>query len=889
MIEIGTNLDWRQTTAGRVEEIFNEHQRLVHRRTDRMFAGLMTLQWLAGVAAALLVSPKSWEGAASQTHPHVWAALFLGGAISALPIVLALTHPGHVTTRYTVAVGQMLMGALLIHLTGGRIETHFHVFGSLAFLSFYRDWRVLVPATVVVAADHFLRGVFWPQSVYGVLTVSSWRWFEHAGWVTFENIFLVISCIRSKREMWEIAEQTAELSFANISLEQRIREREKAEETLRGQQEFLRKVADANPNLIFVKDWNGRFTFVNKALADIYGATVESIVGKCDADFNSNQEEVEQFLRDDREVMESLQKKFIPEEQLTNTSTGEVHWFQAIKVPLASPQSDVESRQILGVSSDITERKRAESERALLMACIQEQRKQLSNIITNVPGIVWETLSQPGMQPYDYVSDYAEGMLGYRVEEWLSIPDFWLQIVHPEDNERAAAERAAIFAGREGGTSQFRWLTKDGRVVWVEAHIAVECDGAGNPVGMRGVTMDITERKEAELKQARLEQKLRQAQKMESIGTLAGGIAHDFNNILGAIVGYSELAADELPSQHSAQAHLVQVLKASNRAKELVQQVLTFSRQQGPDRKPIRLEQAVDEALNLLRASLPSTIEIHRHIEQETPTILGDLTRIHQVMMNLGTNAMHAIGDRGGVFEVKLAALDVDSEFAKMHHHLYEGKYLRLTVSDTGCGMDQHTQERIFDPFFTTKEPGKGTGLGLSTVYAIVKDHDGAISVYSEPGEGTTFNIYFPVHLGTTIASVTEPFEVGKGRGQCILFVDDEEPLALLGKQRLERLGYDVKAHTSSVEALEAFEASPDQFDLVITDYTMPRMNGDDLARHVLNVRPDLPVVLVTGYSSTINAERATSIGIREMLMKPTTAQIIGEVVNRVLTKKREE
>lgn len=246
------------TYTARVTEIFDEHQQLVHKRTDRMFAGLMLLQWVAGLVAALIISPKTWAGSESHTHPHVWAALLLGGAISSLPIVLALTRPGRPTTRYTVAVGQMLMGALLIHLTGGRIETHFHVFGSLAFLSFYRDWKVLVPATVVVAADHFLRGIFWPQSVYGVLAASEWRWLEHAGWVLFEDTFLLIAIRHSIGEMKGIAERTAEIESlnegleayvesrtaelvtANIELEREVADRKRAEAGLRQSEEQIK-------------------------------------------------------------------------------------------------------------------------------------------------------------------------------------------------------------------------------------------------------------------------------------------------------------------------------------------------------------------------------------------------------------------------------------------------------------------------------------------------------------------------------------------------------------------------------------------------------------------------------------------------------------------------
>lgn len=540
--------------------------------------------------------------------------------------------------------------------------------------------------------------------------------------------------------------------------------------------------------------------------------------------------------------------------------------------------------------NDITERKRSEAERANLLACIQEQREQLSNVIANVPGIVWEAWVQrdQALKRNDYVSDYAEELLGYGVEEWLSTPNFWLQIVHPDDRERAAADAEAIFAGRKGGTSQFRWVTKDGRILWMEVHMLVICDEKGNPIGLRGVTMDVTERKEAESSRIKLEQQLRQAQKMESMGTLAGGIAHDFNNILSAIIGYAELAGDDLPAQSDVQSHLAQVLKASYRAKELVDQILTFSRQHEQERKPINFKIILDDALNLLRASLPSTIEIRREIDQRLPPILGDPGRIHQIIMNLGTNALHAMRERGGILEAKLTRFKADSDFAQTHDDLREGKYLRLIISDTGCGMDKHTLERVFEPFFTTKAPGEGTGLGLSMVYGIVKDHEGAISVYSEPGRGTTFNVYFPVHEDLTLATATQSDTIPKGGGQRVLFVDDEEALAVLGKRRLERLGYEVSMHTSSIEALEEFHARPDQFDLLITDYTMPDMNGADLAKHVLEARREMPVILVTGYSSTINSDIASSIGIREMLMKPITAQTIGEAVRRALAEQTE-
>lgn len=477
-------------------------------------------------------------------------------------------------------------------------------------------------------------------------------------------------------------------------------------------------------------------------------------------------------------------------------------------------------------------------------------------------------------------------MLGYEEEQLVGQP---LGMLFAKDEE--SQESGSDDSKDRGMVNDVErvYLTKDGHRIPISFSRAVMRLDSSHGQGAVCVAKDITERKRTESALRKSEERLLQAQKMDSIGTLAGGIAHDFNNILAAMMGYLELAADDLPGDHRVQSHLSQVLTAAGRARDLVRQILTFSRQEEPQRKPINVGRILEEALKLLRSSFPSTIEIRRHVDLEVPQLLGDPVRIHQVMMNLGTNAMHAMNERGGILEVKLAVLNVDADFAQTHADLREGRYLRLIVSDTGCGIDRHTMERIFEPFFTTKGPGEGTGLGLATVYGIVKDHDGAISLYSEPGAGTTFNIYFPVHVGAAPESIIQSHPIPRGRGQHVLFVDDEAPLALLGKERLERLGYKVTTHTSSIEALEAFHACSAQFDLVITDYTMPRMNGADLAMDMLRVRPEIPVIMVTGYSSTINSERTASIGIRELLMKPTTAQTIGEAVSRALTKTTEE
>ena len=658
------------------------------------------------------------------------------------------------------------------------------------------------------------------------------------------------------------------------------RARRQAEESLKASETELRALFAAMNDVILVFDAEGRYlktapthpSHIYKPADDPVGKTLHDVFPKAKADF---------FLEHIRRALEEGQMHTV---EYSLPIDGREVYFDGSVSPMSNDS-------VIWIARDITERKRAEAENAQLIAQIESQRKRLNNIVTSVPGVVWEAWGHPdaATQSIDYVSDYVETMLGYSVGEWLSTPNFWLTIVHPDDKERMARDSAASFARGEPGRFEFRWIAKDGHVVWIESHSAAITNDEGRPVGLRGVNIDISERKRVEEALRQREEQLRQSQKMEAIGTLAGGIAHDFNNSLGVIMGYSELAQWDLPTDHAAHAHLAQIQKASNRAKDLVQQILTFSRQQEHERKPIRLQPILEEALKLLRATIPSTVEIRQQLDPQAPTVLGDPTQIHQVIMNLATNAWHATSEQGGILEVTLSSVDVDADYANTHADLHEGKHLRLVVRDNGHGIDQDTLGRIYDPFFTTKAPGEGTGLGLAVVHGVVKKHQGSISVSSEPGKGTTFSLYFPVQESE--AGPVEPTSAAMvdGSGASILFIDDEEPLAVLGKKMLERMGHQVTIQTGSVEALEVFRAQPDQFDLVITDQTMPRLSGVELAKTLLEIRPHLPILLTTGYSGTISSEEVQAIGIRELLMKPNTAQSLEEAINRVLIDVRKE
>jgi CheY-like chemotaxis protein len=392
---------------------------------------------------------------------------------------------------------------------------------------------------------------------------------------------------------------------------------------------------------------------------------------------------------------------------------------------------------------------------------------------------------------------------------------------------------------------------------------------------------EIRERKAAEDKMHRLESQLIQSQKMEAIGTLASGIAHDFNNILLAIMGYAEIALIDTREGQSGEKHIQEALKACERAKELVHQILTFGRQTEIDRKPVQIKTVVREVLKLLRASLPTTIEIRQKLESES-LVLANPTQIYQVMMNLGTNAAQAMKAGTGVLDVTLVDVELDEYFVSAYHGLTPGRYQKLEVADNGVGMTADQLKRIFEPYFTTKPRGEGTGLGLSVVHGIVKNTGGAITVYSEPQQGSTFKLFFPV-FESDAAAEAPPVELPEGGQERILFVDDEPTLLEIGEQLLKRLGYRVTTCGNGHAALEIFKARSDEFDLVITDMTMPGLTGDKLARELVKIRSDLPVILCTGFGNAVMGQSASQPGVKTHLMKPFVLRDLAKTIRQVL------
>lgn len=399
---------------------------------------------------------------------------------------------------------------------------------------------------------------------------------------------------------------------------------------------------------------------------------------------------------------------------------------------------------------------------------------------------------------------------------------------------------------------------------------------------------EIIQRHAAQDQANTLAEQLRQAQKMEAIGTLAGGIAHDFNNILSAILGFTELAQLHINTscQQSCPAKddLDKVLQAGHRAKDLVRQILTFSRRQDENRVPISLVTVVEEALSLLRSTLPSSISIRTRFAPGKYVIEANETQLHQVVVNLANNSAQAMGGHGGTLTVEIEPTTIDEFDRKAQNlELAPGPYLLLRISDTGCGMPRRIAERIFEPYFTTKPKGQGTGMGLAVVHGIVTSHGGSISVYSEEGKGTTFQIHLPElreRRPGQKTTISHPVQGGKEK---ILVVDDEILLAELHGRLLEGLGYDVHVETIPEDALHLFTSDPHQFDLVVTDMTMPGLNGAELAKGILAQRPDLPIILCTGFSDLVNEEKARSLGVRDFAMKPLVRHQIAQLVRKLL------
>ncbi len=638
-----------------------------------------------------------------------------------------------------------------------------------------------------------------------------------------------------------------------VALARDISERNKIEEVTQKQAVFGQIVENAlNEIYIFEVD-TLLFTLVNKGARENIGYTLAELQELTPADIRLGVT-LEKFA----ETIQPLKEDEV--EMLVFETWHQRKDGSKYPVEVHLQKTVTPGRQVfIAVIIDISRRNELEAERRRLAAAIEQTSETI--VITDRNGTI------------QYVNPAFETLTGYSREEAIGNTP---RVLKSGKHDKLFYEKmwTSLLQGNVWKGNLIN-RKKDGSLFEEDATISPMQDSHGRITNFVAVKRDVT-------REISLEKQLRQAMKMEAIGTLAGGIAHDFNNILAAILGYGEMAREQVDENDQLKSDIDQVIRAGNRAKQLVKQILTFSRQGEEDFSPIEIQPIVKEALKLLRSSLPSTIEMQEHIDLECRPVLADSTQIHQVLLNCCTNAKHAMEKDGGTLTVSLSEVKVTALGSiPACPQLEIGIYLDLSIGDTGCGMDALTQSKIFDPFFTTKEIGKGTGLGLAVVHGIIKQHNGEMSVESKPGEGTVFHLYLPVVEKETQVESDSGKNVQYG-SERILVVDDEAEVVVMLQRMLEILGYTVTSFASSVDALNAFKAAPDDFDLLLTDMTMPEMTGKALTKEILAIRPDFPVILCTGFSESIDEDKAKALGVREYILKPILRNQLAATVRKV-------
>ncbi len=649
--------------------------------------------------------------------------------------------------------------------------------------------------------------------------------------------------------------------------------RKQAEAALRESQQRLMDIINFLPDATLVISNEGRVIAWNRAMEELTGIRAAEMLGK------DNYEYALPFYGERRPILidlvlapqEAFEAKYAGLERKDTVLAGEAYLpslngREAYVFVTASVLRDSSGKTVGAIESirDVTERRRVEQALALAEA-------KYRGIFENaVDGIFQTTLEGRFIS----CNPALARILGYDSPEDLidTILDLSQQLyVNPEHRSELLR-----LIREQGSVQRFegQFFRKDKSIAWISLNVRGVCESSGELAYIEGIAQDVTERKA-------LEARLVQAQKMEAIGTLAGGIAHDFNNILAAILGYTELTKSKV-NQPDLNGYLEQTLSACDRAKGLVRQILTFSRATEHKKRPIDVASILREALQLLRATIPSTIHILSRIDPALQTIFADPTQVHQILMNLCANAAHAMREGGGTLEIRLDNVEITPQTQCSNLDLNPGPYVKLSISDTGTGISPDVIHRIFDPFFTTKKPGEGTGLGLSVVYGIARGSGGAVTAQSKLGEGSTFDVYLPAmaDAGKPLPEAEKPIPKGS---EHILFVDDEEILAAMWCDILSDLGYRVTSTTDSLDALHRFLDNPDSFDLVMTDMTMPGMTGMDLSRKILEVRPDMPILLCTGFNDQASEEKVRAMGIREFAMKPLSLKLTARLIRKAL------
>ncbi len=648
-----------------------------------------------------------------------------------------------------------------------------------------------------------------------------------------------------------------------------ITERKRTEDALREREERLRLIAENARVVIWMMDMNLHYTYMSPYIEHNLGYTPDDYTKKplhevmtpssLELCMQIFAEELEVEKRDDKDLYRS---RIIEVEHIHKD--GRIIWAEIHMTFIRDATGNAIG--ILGITRDVTERRQAED-------ALQHSEERFSKAFNMSPYPTSISTIDSGL--FIDANDSFLHMVGYKREEVIGFTAAELSIWTNWDDRKYLTQKIS----EQGFLREelIHLVTKTGEIC--DLLLSSEIIILNGEQFVLSIFYDITEQK-------KLEAQIRRADKIQAIGTLAGGIAHDFNNILSAIMGYTDMALSEHELNDDLRRYLEQVFKAGKRARDLVRQILTFSRQSDEIPHPMRVSPIIKEVLKLLRASLPSTINIHQNIQPEPDIVLADPTHIHQILINLCTNAAYAMREKKGDLKVDLAPVEIITGDVLTSQDLFPGMYLKLTVSDTGCGIDPSVIDRIFDPFFTTKKPGEGTGMGLSVVHGILKSYGGTITVESEVGKWTDFHIYIPLLADGASKKDEQEAKDFPGGKESILFVDDEEVIVQIGEVMLTGLGYEFVGTTDSLEALKLFQARPERFDLVITDMTMPNMTGVELARELMCIRPNIPIILCTGFSEAITAESAKAIGLKDFILKPIIRSQIASAIRHALEHK---
>ena len=620
-----------------------------------------------------------------------------------------------------------------------------------------------------------------------------------------------------------------------------------------------KQLFENNNDAVFIHDLQGKIYEVNEKACDLTGRSRSDLLGS-----NIKNMAISMENEDADKALKKTEKQghIRMETELSNPERG------SFPAEVSARLINGSTNLVQGVVRDITERKNTEEK-------LKSSEKKYRQLIETTGDIIFKHDAQGKIT---FVNNAGLKFSGYTREEAIgkNLTDFL-----PPDEIQDLIERKEKRSEGDDDHYQFeaRLINKDGETIDVDVHATPIIEN-GSYQGSLVVARDITERKQIQREKKELQQQRQQTQKLETLGTLAGGIGHDFNNILTPILGYSEMIKQNFSDNDPNHQYINEIINGCIRAKDLIYQMLSFSRETSHERRPLNIIPIIKETLKLIRSSLPRTINITQNYESPCPVISADPTRIHQVVMNLCTNAYQAMEEQGGVLSIEVKKLYVDENTSRKYIDLETGDYIKLSISDTGTGMDESTLQRIFEPFFTTKD--EGTGMGLAVVHGVVKSHDGRISVYSDPGEGTTFNLYFPVIEEQQSHDHDSRFKIEQGN-ETILLVDDRENVSNIISQMLNQLGYHVIIANSSKNAVEICQQHPEKFDLAVTDYIMPGMSGIELSQKLREINPDLPIIMISGHGYNIDKKKLEKAGIQTLIHKPIMSQKISKTLREIL------